>query len=400
MRSSGVPMNFSFQKHKNYYFFIIFYWLQYMSQAMFFPYIGLYYQEIGNSIVQIGILSALGPIVTILVQPFWGYLSDKARYRRTVLQIAMTGTLLAAVLYPLNTTFAYVFGITALFWIFYSPLIPMEDAIALEYTGKNHYQFAPIRLAGTLGYAVTALFSSKLIGANTSNLFFTFNIFLLISILFSFVLPRTEGQYVKEKSQKVWSYFLKGDILFVFIFSFLIYIAMGYHLTFTSVYMRELGASNDQIAMLMSIAAFSEVPVLIGIDKAIRKFGTQNVLLFGGLMMGIRMILFSQAHGFGILLAAQLMQGITYICFYYSAMILVNQKIPAQYASTGQAILALVTGGLGRIIGNIGGGYISSFVGLRGSYSIFSVVLTVISLLSAAYFILQARHHTTIGHSS
>ena len=63
----------------------IYYFFFYMAVAPYVSFVTAYYQEIGLTSSQIGIISGIGPVITVIGQFIWGRLADKAKYKNTVL---------------------------------------------------------------------------------------------------------------------------------------------------------------------------------------------------------------------------------------------------------------------------------------------------------------------------
>ncbi len=74
-RSDLMPVNL--------YYFLFFYVITYMGNAVYSTFIPVYFLNIGFSPSQIGTLLSLGPLVAILAQPVWGALGDRARTKKT-----------------------------------------------------------------------------------------------------------------------------------------------------------------------------------------------------------------------------------------------------------------------------------------------------------------------------
>ncbi len=58
-----------------------------VTTALYAPFIGAYYAEQGITPFQVGVLTAIGPVVSTLIQPLWAYISDRLGKRRRVLII-------------------------------------------------------------------------------------------------------------------------------------------------------------------------------------------------------------------------------------------------------------------------------------------------------------------------
>lgn len=129
----------------------------YISSAAYTPYLTMYYAEKGMTSFEIGILAAIGPIISICVQPLWAIFSDRTGRRKLTLSIVIAGTGLAVLCYRLGDSFLFFFLISMLVYSFSTSICPLSDALTLEYANEKHINFARIRIGGTLGYAVMAL---------------------------------------------------------------------------------------------------------------------------------------------------------------------------------------------------------------------------------------------------
>ena len=124
--------------------------LIYMGNGSFLPYLSLYYMEAGLSTTQIGVITAIGPFASLLLQTAWGRLAD----RKFVLMLALAASGLSALLYLLGTSYPYILGVATLFVLVNMSVLPMSDAMALEFCTNNRFHFAPVRMCGTIGYAI------------------------------------------------------------------------------------------------------------------------------------------------------------------------------------------------------------------------------------------------------
>jgi MFS transporter, PPP family, 3-phenylpropionic acid transporter len=131
--------------------------------GVFFSYLALYLKTVGLSGSQIGIILGMIPLISFLVQPVWGMLSDIYRLRRSALVCACFGVAIPAWLYNAGNDFWWLFGLTLVLAMMNGPIGPLGDALALEYLehqGRRE-DYGSLRLWGAIGFAV----STFLIGA-------------------------------------------------------------------------------------------------------------------------------------------------------------------------------------------------------------------------------------------
>ena len=63
--------------------------LLFAAMAFVAPFLVLYYESLGFSGAQIGMLTGLTPLVTMVSAPFWTGLADKTRRHRFIMSLAI-----------------------------------------------------------------------------------------------------------------------------------------------------------------------------------------------------------------------------------------------------------------------------------------------------------------------
>ncbi len=63
----------------------IFFFLFFAGFGTTFPYLGIYFKQIGLSAASVGILAGVRPLIQFISGPFWSVLADKYRARKIIL---------------------------------------------------------------------------------------------------------------------------------------------------------------------------------------------------------------------------------------------------------------------------------------------------------------------------
>lgn len=350
--------------------------------ALYSPFMGAFYTKQGISNTQIGLLSAIGPLAALFIQPFWGILSDKVGKRRNVLIFIVFGSSLAILTYRIHSGFLSFLVSTVLLTSFSTAIIPLCDAIVTNITRKNKVNFAFIRIGGTVGYAITVFIIGNLVKQNIERIFLYGCSGFLLLIFFLMLLPDEEipkkeraGIHRKEKV------FTDYRIRFVLLFAFLLQLGLTLCGTYYGVYVTKLGYGASILGISSCISALSEIPVLLLINKLMRKFGAVNILAFSVAMVSLRLIL----AGSGVLplmLMSQLLQSVTYMTCYYSCVMFISENTAEGKLSQGQSMLAMVQTGLGSTLGSLLGGVLTEHFGIRPSFLFAAAAIAVISVLN------------------
>ncbi|HAA64022.1 MAG TPA: MFS transporter, partial [Thermoanaerobacter sp.] len=187
-----------------YYFFILFYAVFFMSGAIYGTFVPVYLDYIGYNKSEIGILMSLGPFVAIIAQPFWGITSDRARSKNFVLQILFLASIFTMALFPLSRSFYYLIAVIAFFTFFQSSTGPISDAITLEHLSEINQSFGPIRMAGTIGYAVMSVIAGWFAQRYIGSIFVLNIIVMFLAFMIVFKLPVVKGHQFGREHIPIW----------------------------------------------------------------------------------------------------------------------------------------------------------------------------------------------------
>lgn len=79
-----------------------FYFLQFAGFATIGPFLVLYYQELGFSGTQLGLLTGIAPLVTFASSPAWTRIADRTGKHRLLMSIALLSGIGVLVAFPLS----------------------------------------------------------------------------------------------------------------------------------------------------------------------------------------------------------------------------------------------------------------------------------------------------------
>ena len=373
MHASGTV-----QKNKDLLFVYLMFIFIYMTVGTYNPYIALFYESQGLTPLQIGAISSVGPVATILLQTAWGTFADRTS-RKGVLCLALIGSAAAAALYLLSASFIYTLVIALLFTVFNMAIEPMAAALGLDFCAKTGRNYAPIRMGGTIGFFLPAFLFFALFEKDLKYVFLIFAILCALSCAVTLLFPLKQektGAAAEKEGKKVSMFSLISDPLIIFLLVSNMVAFMGSSCyTYLPLYAKSLGFSEALCGALPSIAAVPEILLFLTIDKALTKVKPRTMIL-GALMLQAVRLMFTYISGFcgamtlPVLMVGQLLQAFTYLPCYYCAF-------PANLKSTAQTLLALATTGVGRVLANLVGGWLSEpeVLGLQSTFLVFSLLV-------------------------
>jgi MFS family permease len=331
--------------------------LMFIARAVIDPYWSSYYYSFGLSSSQIGYLMAIGPFGSILIQPIWAGLCDKIGKRSLILRIILFGGAVSVLLYLLDNTFSWFLVCSLCYAVFNTSIMPLCDAESMTYLAKNDISFSRVRIGGTIGYLTATLIAGAFL-RNRPYLSFYFNaIVLIVMFILVFFLPKQDAISHGESSKiNLRSIFNNKAFVFVLFLCFLFQIGYSYYSVFIGVVVKQMGYGSLEIGIGAMLTAVSEIPILFFIDKLVRRFKVIPMLLFAGVMLSLRLIALLVASSLLGVMAAQLMQGCSYMIIQYCAVTFAHDSVDETLKSSAQGCIALVQVGIGTIVGVVGGG--------------------------------------------
>jgi predicted MFS family arabinose efflux permease len=378
----------TFEKANPVVFFLIIMTL-YMGMASAGPYLPNHYADLGLDAAQIGLLQALSPLCTIFILPVWSRISDATGNRRGVLRTISLGMCLFVLLFLVSKSFWQLL-LSALFFLsFQSSFGPLNDAIVIPALAHTKVKFSKVRMGGTLGYMFTMLYSGALFHYNKTFSFLLASLFYLILFFLVRKMPQTAPEKKERRKVDLRPLLRKKRLIFILCFTFLMQVALSFHQSFVGLFINELGYTSTETGIGFFIAGIGEIPVLLLIDRVLRRVSAPAVCIFSGIMVALRLLFMQSAQSIGVVYLAQLTNGLTFMTMYYSSALFIDSEMEEDTKSTGQSLLALFQMGFGSIVGNILGGTVAQHAGIRATYLYYGIVVGVISVLCAAVLFIQ-----------
>ena len=143
---------------RTYYFFFV------MGTGVVMPFLNLYFKKIGLTGKQIGTLSSLGMVCMFAAPLLWGMINDRYNRHGRLLGFLIVAGGVSFFAVSFSNIFYYLIPVIILFYFFYSPLVPLSDAMVLEYVHHDESDsFGKIRLWGTIGFVLASIVVGRMI---------------------------------------------------------------------------------------------------------------------------------------------------------------------------------------------------------------------------------------------
>ncbi len=366
-----------------------FYFVYFAAAAFLQPYIFLYFQELGFSGAQIGLLAGVIPLILMVGSTFWTGLADAKLRHKLIMSLTILVSVLTVVIFPFMKTFALLIPVIIIYALFAAPVTSFADSATMAMLADKKDMYGRVRIGGTIGWGVIAPIAGIIIDRYGIRwAFWGYSAIMIFTLIicqwFTFgrggVREPMLANFRKLLSDRRWVLFLSlmflGGISFTVVNNYLF------------PYMEELGISRSTMGIALLIATLSELPVLFFSKNLIDRFKAQGMLFIGMFIMGIRLILYAALNYQSGILIFQLLSGLTFPLVWVAAVSYANDISPEGLKATGQGLVGGAAFGIGSAAGGVIGGLLLGSVGGQAMF----LVIGIGVLLGMAVIFLMERN--------
>ncbi|PSJ38301.1 MFS transporter [Allosphingosinicella deserti] len=344
-----------------------------LSLMMFLQYFvwGAWFVPFATYLTRNGLQDSVGTIYSaqgwaaIAAPLFVGAIADRyfsAQKVMGVLHLFAGGLLflLSAIGASAGTMFMATLGVL----LAYMPTIALSNSVALNKLTDSEKQFPAIRVFGTIGWIVAGLIVGLVLpgeAERTAQPLYLAGAVSLIYGLYAFTLPNTPPQAGQGQTSVVA--LLGLDVIrtsdrsfwVLILCSTLMMIPFSFYNVYANPFLDDIGVKNA--AAVQTIGQVSEVGFLLLLPLFFRWVGIKGVLFIGMAAWAVRYVLF--ANGFTaegpiepIIYLGLALHGVGFDFVFVAATIWIGNHFAADARSRAQSFLALMTWGVGYLIGS------------------------------------------------
>ncbi|UHA76091.1 MFS transporter [Paenibacillus sp. 481] len=380
--------------------------------ALFSSFFPLYYKDIGYTDAMYGMQNAILPIIGMVANYLFGYISDKFGSMKPML-ISMYVLLMGVLYFIFQTSDPWiVMGLVFLFQFLWIPAMMLTDSMAMLAARRLGDSYAVIRGFGAAGFAVAALLIGWLLDALPGNSSMGWIAIALVGLTCCALLPirdprrqsvddrkgstgtsaatdATEptdatvasdpkgAQREPVQMRELWKYVLtKRFILFAFIM--LIYqMTFVFNDQYFSFLIREVNGTAFDIGLGWMLPAAIEVGVFLYLGRSNKRFKPLPMLAISAVIMAVRAFVIGMTDSLPIILFMQAVQGVAIAIFFVYLAEYMMELIPDRFRVSGQATLSVVLSIGATMTGSLIGAYIYNQWGLKMLFYAMGVLLIV-----------------------
>lgn len=320
--------------------------------GIYLPYFNLYCHHLNFSGFEIGLLSSVRTVATVVFPLVWGALADRFRIRRPIFIGCNFISALIWGFFLLTTDFRLMLLISIAYGIFYAPIISFMEAFTMDILAGEKRRYGRIRMWGSIHFILVVVLMGRLIDQYSVTIIIG-SIFVgaLLQAFFAFEIPKPAALPKTAAHGSRPEGLLKGRLA-VFLFSALIMLfSHGMYYGFFSIHLENLGYDKSFVGIAWGLASFFEILVMVKSDAIFKRFSIEKVLLCTFAAAGLRWLVLAFTINPVVILISQVLHAFTYGAFHIASILYMDQLVPAQAKTFGQAVNNAVTYGLGITAG-------------------------------------------------
>lgn len=351
------------------------YIVYYAAIGASYPYLPVFYRELGLSFGEIGVLTAIQAGTQLALGPIWGGLVDRfPRVGLTLPAAAMVATAGGFVLF-LASDFGSALAGSMLLYAGLAGIGPTLDARTLETLGPgSRDRYGQVRAFGSLSFVIVALLLGLLLDAQGSRSLFWIYLPCLIGTVLVTATIRRRGT-----NRSVSMLRGAGDILtapgmpLFFVGFTIVWTALAAVNAFYSIQVVALGGSTSLVGLTWGFGAIIEVPLMYAFPRLSARFGTERLLVFGALVFATRALLAALAFDPVMLVLIAPLEGLGFACAFVGGVTVLSTRLPAALGGTAQGLFS-ASAGLATIVGSAIGGTVAGALGIPGMFAVCAAI--------------------------
>lgn len=301
------------------------YFTYFFSYGIFLPFWGVWLKGEGIAPETIGMLLGAG-----LVSRFLGSLLIAPRVKDpshlvSALRLLALLTLAFAVGFCFGNGWGWLMLVIAGFNLFFSPLVPLTDALAGTWQKQIRMDYGRVRLWGSLAFVIGSALTGQLVAVWGHNAILYSLIFSVLAMLLGMllkpsVMPQGEARTHSGAERSLWALLKEGPVWRFLLCVTLLQGAHAGYYSFGSIYWQEAGYSASTIGYLWSLGVVAEVIIFASSNVLFRRWNARNLLLLSACCGVLRWSLMAYSTELGWLLLIQILHCGTFTVCHLAAM--------------------------------------------------------------------------------
>lgn len=376
--------------HRQKYHFQALYFFIFFGQGALIPYLALYFSNdaFQLSASEIGTIVAVGPVLSIVLQPIWGMAADRFGRPKRLLLVALLAAGLLTISYLLTSIYLFLLLISSLWALFQCAHIPLVDTLAIEFSKRKSVDYGALRLFGSAGFALAVFILGQVTEQGSLGaIFYASGTALVLGFLVLIGIEETPVSTVEREHIPLKALFSNKRFLLFLAGGSLVFGPIFANNYYFGSYVTIRGESTALVGTLFFVAVLCEIPFMRIATRVMMRFGPIPVLVFISVLSALRTgVLALEPPIFTLWILAAL-QGFIIGLLIPVALDYVRSLVPPSTVATAVSTYMATTTGLATALFNLMSGIVLD------QWTIYAVfwVYTGSSLLGACLYLISSK---------
>lgn len=325
------------------------YFTYFFSYGIFLSFWGVWLKGVGLTPEIIGMLLGAGLVArflgSLLIAP---RVSDPSRLI-TALRVLALATLIFAMAFYAGSHVAWLAVVIVGFNLFFSPLVPLTDALAGTWQKQFPMDYGRVRLWGSIAFVIGSALTGKLVSlydyrAILVMLSLGTASMLLGMLLRPSILPQGESRQQEGAGWPAWRTLIAQNWRFLACVSLLQGAHAAYY-GFSAIYWQSVGYSASTVGYLWSLGVVAEVVIFALSNRLFRRFSARDLLLLSAVCGLVRWSLMGWTIALPWLVVAQILHCGTFTVCHLAAMRYISARQGSEVIRLQAVYSAVAMGG-------------------------------------------------------
>ena len=349
----------------------------YFAHIGFFnPYLPLWLKDMGFGLMAISVLTSVQSVTRLFAPYAWGWLSDRTGERVRLLRYGATAALVCSLGLSLNFGFVGLLVVLLLMFLHTSAMMPMSEAAMAHLVSREGQfdarRYGRVRLWGSLGFLLTVLAAGAWFEGHGMGSFALWSTCTLLAVTVSvWWMPdlKEAAHTTASPAQPVWPLLRQPAVAWLFASIFFHVLAHIAVYVFFSLYLDSLGYRKTTIGLLWAVSVVLEIGWFFMQGRWMLLLSLSAWLVLASALVTVRMALTAGwPTVWPLLVVAQMLHAITFATHHTACVALISHHFPGRLRGRGQALYTVIGYGVPGVLGGLGGGAISSWLGLSAVF--------------------------------
>ncbi|MEM6161871.1 3-phenylpropionate MFS transporter [Erwinia sp. P6884] len=327
------------------------YFTYFFAYGVWLPFMAVWLKGVGLEPEKIGLLLGCG-----MIARFAGSLLIASRVTRpsqlvTALRLLAMLSLFFVLGFWISALWIWLLLVMIGFNLFFSPLVPLSDALAATWQNQIGMPYGPVRLWGSLAFVISSALTGVLVSAYSSQailwmLCLGVSAMLAGMLLRPAVMPEGSARQSDRAGWPEWKQLLQENAVWRFLLC--VTLMQGAHAAyygFSAIYWQEAGYSASVVGYLWSLGVVAEIIVFASSNRLFRRWGARDLLLLSGVCAILRWGVLGSTTALPWLIVAQILHCGSFTVCHLAAMRFIAARRGAEVIRLQSVYSALAMGG-------------------------------------------------------